>query len=153
MLLLTLFAAAGFQAPPAPAPPQQWVLVGGNHEFGVAVERGSLRRSGSQVTAWVLSVPKEPVHNELAGVVDYSTKHTRYDCLTGATHTISEVLYRIDGSVEHIFEPQAEVGNAVPLSSTPGASVTEVVCEPGALEGSGILLTAQAVRTAYRSRS
>lgn len=146
MLLATLAMIGALQAPP-----QQWVFVGGDDSTGFAIDKGSLRRSGSAVTAWVMAIPNQPAANQYIGMADYVLTQTRYDCTDLTLKDIGRFVYRTDGSLANSTTAIPDSPAAPPPGST-GSSIISLLCTPGALDGFDAFATPQAMRDAFRAQ-
>lgn len=146
MSLAALMFVAALQAPP-----QQWVFAGGDDSTGFAVDRSSLRRSGSSVTAWVMAIPNQPVANQSIGMADYVLTQTRYDCDELTLKDIGRFIYRTDGSLANSTTGIDDPPAAPPPGST-GSSIISLLCTPDALDGFDVFATPREMRDAFRAQ-
>lgn len=145
-----LAAMAATSAHAQQGPIQQWVFAGGDADSGFAVEKDTMRRTGSSVTVWVEAIPKAPVANQYMGLVDYIMTQTRYDCDLSTVQTLARMIYRTDGTLAH-----SEATPQDPMPSPPGsvgAGITALVCDPAALNSHDTFESPTAVRDAYRAQ-
>lgn len=146
MSLVVLFAIAALQAPP-----QQWVFAGGDDSTGFAIDKSSMRRSGSAITVWVMAIPNQPVANQYIGMGDYVLTQTRYDCDDLTLKDIGRFTYRTDGSLAHSATALADPPAAPPPGST-GSSIISLLCTPGAMDSFAVFASPQEMRDAFRAQ-
>lgn len=146
MLLAIIAMIAALQSAP-----QQWVFVGGDDSTGFAIEKGSLRRSGSVVTAWVMAIPNQPVANQYVDMADYVLTQTRYDCAELTLKDVGRFVYRTDGSLANSTTAIPDPPVAPPPGST-GSSIISLLCTLGALDSFDSFATPQAIRDAFRAQ-
>lgn len=146
-----LLVVAVLQTTTSAPPSQLWAYVGTTESTGFAVERASMRASGTGVVVWVASIPKTPQPNQYIGMADYVLSQIRYDCETGVIRVISRVVYTVEGTVGHSSQtPQNEEDAAAP-PGTVGATITQLVCQPDGLNVMATFGTLREVRDHYRA--
>lgn len=91
MRLMILVAAVSALAAPAMA--GEWRIIYADNEDAVAVEAGSIRRTGITATGWVANI--FPKTNEYGS--DYALSRKQFDCAAATSKTLSRVFYSADG--------------------------------------------------------
>jgi hypothetical protein len=131
--------------------PQQWVFAGGDANTGFAVEKSTLRRSGSTVTTWVQAIPKAPMANMHIGMADYVLSRSTYDCDQQTIQRSTIIVYRTDGTVaNNATYPNPEIETPPPGSV--GLGILNFLCTPGEVDEYDAFDTPQAMRDAYRAQ-